>query len=125
MELSILVAKIFALYMLAVGVGVLSGKMNVYKMLKSFEDSQGLTLIAGLFSIIIGAILIQYHNIWVKDWTVLITLAGWTTLLKGVLIIACPQSLFYFKGMYKNIKPSLGLLPIIISLLIGYFLFVA
>lgn len=125
MELSILVAKILALYYLAVGVGVLSGKVKADKMIKSFEDSPGLTLISGLFMIIIGALLVEYHNIWVKDWTVLITIIAWAILIKGVLFIAAPQMLYSFKGMYKNMKPSWGIFVIALGLLFGYFGFLA
>ena len=125
MELSILVAKILALYYLAAGVGVLSGKVKADKMIKSFEDSPGLTLISGFFMIIIGALLVEYHNIWVKAWTVLVTIIGWVALIKGVLFIAYPQLLLSFKGMYKNTKPWWGVIGIALGLLFGYFGFVA
>lgn len=127
MELSILVAKIFTLFILAWGVGVATGKLNMKKALDSFEESQGLMFATGFFSLILGALLVQYHNIWVKDWTVLITILAWATLIKGVLMIAYPQVLFlsFGKGLLKNMKPAWGLLPIIAGLVLGYFLFVA
>jgi hypothetical protein len=121
MELSILVAKILALYYLAIGVGVLSGKVNVSKVIKSFEDSPGLTLISGFLMIITGALLVNAHNLWVKDWTVLITIVAWAILIKGILFTAAPQMLLSFKGLYKNMKPSWGVLVIAIGLLFGYF----
>ncbi len=126
MELSIFVAKIFAIYFLVTGIGVLSGKMNVYKMLKSFEDSPALTFVTGLFLLIIGALLVQHHNIWSGSWwVVLITLLGWGTLLKGCIMMAYPQFLFQFKGFYKNLHPALGAVGIVIGLVLGYFLFMA
>lgn len=126
MELTILVAKIFALYMLAAGVGLLSGQVNINKMIKGFEDSQALTFMSGFFMLVIGALLVQYHNIWSGPWwVVLITLLGWATLIKGLLFIAYPQSIFFFRGIYKNVKPSWGVLPLAVGLLLGYFLFVA
>lgn len=124
MELSILVAKILALYYLALGVGVLSGKLNVGRMIKSFEDSPGLTLMTGFILIIIGTLLFQYHNIWGGGWNVLITIIGWLTMIKGVLLIAFPRVLFSFKGLYKNTK-VLWVVPIALGLLFGYFGFVA
>ena len=77
MELSILVAKILALFYIAYGIGIFSGKVNIGKMMKSLEDSQGLSLVLGMILLILGALLVNAHNIWVKDWTVLITIIAW------------------------------------------------
>ena len=123
MELSIFVAKVFTLYMLAIGVGVLSGKLNISKMIASLEESQGLSLATGFFLLVLGALLVQYHNIWVKDWTVLITILAWGVLIKGILFIAYPQALLSFKGLYKNMKSSFGFVFIVIGLVLGYLLF--
>ena len=125
MELSILVAKIFTLYVLAIGVGVLSGKLNMNKVIDDLEKSQGLSLAIGFTLLVMGALLVQYHNIWVKDWTVLITILAWAVLIKGFLLIAYPQALFSTGKIYKNAKPSLGVLFIVVGLVLGYFLFVA
>ncbi len=125
MELSILVAKILALFYIAYGIGIFSGKVNIGKMMKSLEDSQGLSLVLGMLLLILGALLVNAHNIWVKDWTVLITIIAWAALIKGFLFITAPQALLSLKGIYKNVKPSWGLGVIALGLLFGYFGFVA
>jgi hypothetical protein len=125
MELSILVAKVFTLYILAMGVGIATGKLSVNKMVGDLKASQGLSLVTGFFLLVIGALLVQYHNIWVKDWTVLITILAWGVLIKGFLFVACPQVLFSFKGIYRNMKPAFGILFIAVGLVLGYFLFLA
>lgn len=125
-ELSILVAQIFAIYLIAVGVGLLGGQINLSKMLKDFEDSQALTLMSGFFMLVIGALLVAYHNIWSGSWwVVLTTFLGWAILIKGFIFTAYPRLVFSFRGLYKNVKPSFGLLPLILGLVLGYFLFVA
>ena len=125
MELSILVAKVFTLFILATGVGILTGKLDMNKVTNDLEKSHGLTLSTGFFLLIVGMLLVQYHNIWVKDWTVLITILAWITLIKGVLLIAYPQIPFAFSGIYKNMKPFWGIIPLAIGLVLGCFLFVA
>lgn len=126
MELSIFVAKILTLYMLAVGVGVLSGKLNMSKMIGDLEKSSALSLMTGFTLLVMGALLAQYHNIWSGPWwVVLITILGWATLIKGFLLIAYPQAIFSFKGLYKNMKPSWGIPIIALGLVLSYFLFVA
>ena len=125
MDLSILVAKIFTLYMLAMGVGIATGKLSVSRMIGDLKESQGLTLIAGFVTLVLGALLVQYHNIWVKDWTVLITILSWGVLIKGFLLVAYPQAIFSAGKMYKNVKSSFGFVFIAAGLILGYFLFVA
>ena len=125
MDLSILVAKIFTLYMLAMGVGIATGKLSVSRMIGDLKESQGLTLIAGFVTLVLGALLVQYHNIWVKDWTVLITILSWGVLIKGFLLVAYPQAIFSAGKMYKNVKSSFGFVFIVAGLILGYFLFVA
>jgi len=41
--------------------------------------------LSGLVWFILGLCVVQVHNIWVRGWPVLITLAGWSFLLLGVL----------------------------------------
>jgi hypothetical protein len=46
-----------------------------------------LTYFMGFTAVIIGFLMMNYHNVWEKNWTVLITIMGWLALIKGVLII--------------------------------------
>ncbi len=126
MELSILVAKLLAIYFLSVGVSAISGKLNMNKMLASFEESPALMLMSGFTMLVLGGLLVNYHNFWVKDWTVLITIMAWLILIKGVIFIAFPQLMSSFKGLYKNLNmQTWGFVVIAVGLLFGYFGFLA
>jgi hypothetical protein len=120
MELSIFIAKILGLAYLAIGFNMWSGKMNINKMIEEYENSSVLTHLGGAMSLIIGMLLIEYHNIWVKDWTVVITIIGWVATLKGVLLLANPKLVFRFKNCYKNIKPWV-IFIIILGLFFAYY----
>ena len=124
MELSIFLAKIIAIVYLAAGVGVLSSKISLAKVVDDFEKSPGLTMLAGMLTVIMGMFLIEFHNIWVKDWTVLITIIGWIALIKGVAFIAFPQFISNFKPWYKN-SQGWGVLMLVVGLVFGYFGFIA
>jgi hypothetical protein len=124
MEISILVAKMAALVYLSVGIGALSGKVNVKELFDSFSKSPGLTYLGGFVALIAGVALVQYHNFWVNDWTVLVTILGWLAVIKGVTLIAFPQVMPKFKPVFKNVQ-LFGFLAIAIGLLFGYFGFVA
>lgn len=124
MDLSIFVARIASILYLSAAVAVFGSGITFDKMVKSFEDSPGLTMVSGLFSVIIGMLLVEYHNLWVQDWRVLVTIIGWAALIKGVLFIAFPQYLLYFRPWYKNTTPW-GVLILVVGLVFGYFGFVA
>ena len=121
-----LVAKILAIYLLAVGVGMFNGNINIKKMMDSFEKSQGLLLVAGFICIILGFLIVDNHNIWVKDWTVIVTIVGWATLAKGVLLIAFPKTFMSMgKSVYKNNSQALSYLVLALGAVLAYYSFVA
>ncbi|MCR4336368.1 MAG: hypothetical protein NUV91_00980 [Candidatus Omnitrophica bacterium] len=120
MELSILVAKILTLTYISAGIAALRGKINFAQMIEEFEKSPALTFITGFIALVFGATLVQYHNIWTKDWIVLITIVGWISLLKGIILIAFPQSVSSFKSWYKNTRVW-GIIMILFGALFAYF----
>lgn len=124
MTLSTLVAKMASLAYLSAGVAAFSGKLSFQKIMKEFQKSQGLTYLSGFMALILGLILVEYHNFWVWDWTVLITIIGWVAVLKGVMLIAFPNSLSFFKNWYKN-ERMWSILLIAIGILFGYFGFIS
>lgn len=83
----------------------------------------GLTYMMGLLGVIVGFLIVHYHNLWAKDGTVLITIIGWLALTKGVLIIV------FSKFVHRLSKPfltdrALQIYPyvtLLVGLLFGYF----
>lgn len=120
MELSIFAAQILSLTYISAGIAALSGKLSFRRLIEDFETSPGLTYMTGFITLILGMILVKYHNLWVKDWTVLITLIGWAALLKGLMLMACPHFISRFKGWYKN-SGACGFLMIGMGIVFGYF----
>lgn len=126
MELSYLIAKIFALFFVAVGLSVVLGNLDVNKMVKSFQDSPALMIMSGFMMVVTGGLMIQYHNLWVKDWRVLITIMGWATLIKGVVFIAFPSLMPIVGSKFKNVNVQpLGFVIMAIGLGFGYLGFFA
>lgn len=126
MEISILVARIVAVLYIAVSVGVLFDQISFKKLYLDMIKNAGLMYIMGLFALVIGFILVHYHNIWAWNWTVLVTLIGWAALIKGVMIITFPKSLDFFKPMFTG--KFLGVFPyftLVFGLIFGYFGFIA
>jgi hypothetical protein len=123
MELSILVAKIIAVIYISGGLAVLIGQINFNNIAADLNKSTALTFIAGSFGIIIGMVLVNFHNNWVKDWTVLITIISWTFLIGGLIVVVFPKSLSYISRYYKH-SFVWGIFMICFGLLFGYFGFI-
>jgi len=116
MELSVLAAKILAIVYISAGIAVLGKRITFNKIIEDFKNSQALTFVSGFMTVVIGVLLVQYHNIWEKNWTVLITVIGWISLVKGVMLIAFPQFVYSFKGLYRNHR-VVGIFMIIFGIL--------
>ncbi len=54
-------------------------------------DDRAFVVSTGYVTFFLGLVTIILHNIWVADWRVIITLLGWTTLLKAIQKIAFPE----------------------------------
>jgi len=124
MSLSILVVRALALAYIAAGIGALSGKIVLSQIMDEFERSVALSFITGFITLVMGVLLVGNHNLWVKDWRVVVTIVGWAMIIKGFLFIAWPQFLSLFKSWYKNSR-VLGTLILIIGLALGYLGFLA
>ena len=121
MEYTALFAKLFGIFFLSVGVLAVSGGLDIKKMLKSFSDSQGLTIMSGFMMIALGGFMVDTHNIWVKDWPVAVTVLAWATLFKGITFIAFPNLIPAIGLKFKKapVKP-LSLLILAIGVLYCY-----
>ncbi|MFZ5801642.1 MAG: hypothetical protein ACOY3K_00815 [Candidatus Omnitrophota bacterium] len=124
MTLSIVVAKILALTYLSAGIAALSGRVSFGKIIEDYERSPALTFMSGFVTLILGMLLVTYHNLWVWGWPVLITLIGWIALFKGVFLIAFPQMISRFKHRYRDTR-LWGILMTTIGFLFGYWGFIA
>jgi hypothetical protein len=123
MELSVLVARMLSIIYISAGVAAISKKITFGKIVEDFENSQGLTFISGFITIVIGMLLVTYHNIWVKDWRVIITIISWIALLKGVMLIIFPKFILHFREIYKKTR-IWGLFMLALGFLFGYFGFI-
>jgi hypothetical protein len=124
MELSILIAKIISVIYISSGIAVLIGTLKISDFVNEFEKSPTLTFLSGCIGIIFGTILVNYHNIWVKNWTVMITIISWIMLVGGVLVVMIPKSLLYMKKFIIDNR-LWGIFMILFGLVLGYFGFIA
>lgn len=104
METSIFIARILALYYLIIGTGLLFNGKAFQRIMDDFSKNAALLLFAGILALVIGIVLILKHNIWINNWTVIITIIGWAAFIKGIWIIVFPDSVSRFMEIYRKNK---------------------
>ena len=90
----------------------------------AFVADAPLVLIAGVFTLFGGLALVLLHNYWSGGaLTVIITLIGWLTLIKAVVLVVLPSSKLV--TLYSGVSPTHILISGSLSLLLGIYLTVS
>ena len=126
METSILIAKIIGIIYTAFGLGMLfNRKFYKTEIPKLFENS-GYLILGGWIAVVCGVLIVEFHNNWICDWTVIITIIGWLALVKGVFLLAFPKIMTAYKSLFTsnafyNILTPFVLLFGLLMLYLAYF----
>ena len=123
-----LLAQLLGAIMVAVGIGLLINPKLYQDMIKDFTKSSGLMYLAGIFTMLIGLLMVLSHNVWELSVVGLVTLLGWMTLVKGTIILVFPKVFEKIGQMFskcKNIGLVAGLFAIALGGYLGYFGFFA
>ena len=126
MELSILIAKIASVVYLSAALGGFFSPDYYRRLYRDMYKNAALTYMMGFIAILVGFLIVNYHNSWGRDWTVLITITGWLALIKGVLIMVFPKFFQRLSELFLTDR-ALKIIPYVtlsIGLLFGYFGFV-
>jgi len=124
--LSNYLAEIWGISMVVVCLTLLI-KPKYLKILFTEVENEATMLFWGIVSFIIGLAVILAHNIWIKNWQVIITILGWMALAKGLSILFLPDLM---KSYVKRIEdkqwlPIALVIGVFIGLIITYFGFTA
>jgi len=102
MKTSIFIARIFGLCYLIIGAGFMFNRKAFQRIMEDFSKNAALLFFAGLFALVIGVVIILTHNVWVANWTVMITIIGWAGLIKGIWMIVFPNTVYKFMQAYQK-----------------------
>ena len=89
MDISIFLAKFWGWYFILFFALLLLSPKRI-KQLFNFAEDDKFMIILSILGIIIGLLHVLVHNLWVKDWRLIITLFGWLSLIKGVSQFSFP-----------------------------------
>ena len=103
MNTSIFLAKLIGPLALALGFGVLFNRDAVRAVLHEFINNRAILFLAGLITFPAGLAIVLTHNVWVADWPVIITIAGWLTALSGAIRLVAPEgAIRYGRRAYER-----------------------
>ena len=108
METSIFIARIFGLCYLIIGAGFMFNRKAFQQVMEDFCKNVASVFFAGVFALVIGVVIILTHNVWVANWTVIITIIGWVALIKGIWMIVFPNTVPKFMQAYLKNKALLA-----------------
>jgi len=127
MDLSIFLAKIYGIVFIAVGLGMLINSKYYRKAIDGMLKNYGVMYLGGAMALIIGYVIITYHNFWVKDWTVIITIFGWIAFIKGIMLLVFPKAMISLSlSMIKKMNLTIwSIITLVLGLVLGYYGFIA
>lgn len=116
-------SKLIGLYSILVALSMLSHKRATVEMVTALVHNSPVLFVVGLMTLVAGLAMILGHNVWSGGaLPVIVTLIGWTTLIKALLFLflspeAAPA---FFLGQLHY--EQLFYLYVAISLLLGVYL---
>jgi uncharacterized membrane protein len=91
MPLSKLIARMASVIYLSASLGAFLSADYYRKIANDLFSNSALVYVTGFITVIIGFLIVIYHNRWAKSWIVVITILGWLAMLKGICLMAFPQ----------------------------------
>lgn len=114
MEVSQFIAQLIGPIYLALGVGGFVNRKHFMTLIEGFKASYAVILISGVVALFIGVLMVRFHNVWVADWRVIITIFSWIALLKGLTLLVLPVR------VGEGIANSFVKRPQLINLMLGF-----
>jgi len=115
--------QVLSLAYLAIGIGILINPDFYKKLYEDFIENASVLYLGGITALVIGYLLVTFHNTWTKDFSVIITIIGWLALLKGILILVRPKVMITLTKAMINKKSTLKIMSvfvIIVGLLFSF-----
>ena len=112
--------QIFSVVYLAIGVGMLVNPAFYKKMFSDFVDNAGVLYMGGITALVVGLLIIMFHNTWTKNLSVIITIIGWLALIKGVVILIFPKAMVALAKSIVN-SPKFMKIEAILVIIVGLF----
>lgn len=121
MENALFLARLLGTYFIIVAIGISFNRQTYQKVMEDFCKNSALVYLGGILALFFGLLIVLFHNVWMANWLVIITIFGWGGIIKGIWLIVFPKSVAKFAEVYKK-KANLLTLHLILAFALGIFL---
>lgn len=123
METSVLLAKLIGPILIVTALGALLNRTYYEQVFIELADSRLAIFLIGFLALVMGSLILRFHNVWTADWRVLITAIGWLSIFRGLFATLAPRSFMAFGRRYvaNSAAITLGLVgTLLIGILLTY-----
>jgi hypothetical protein len=90
METTLFLAKVFGLYLLAMGLLMALRRKDLSATVEALADNRPLVFLVGVLVLILGLVLVVSHNVWIAGWPLVVTVLSWLVLTKALAYLLLP-----------------------------------
>jgi hypothetical protein len=119
MPASIYIGKIFGTFLFVFALGGLLEPTYYKKVFTEIFTKPALMTLRGVLSLLVGLIMVVFHNVWNQHWEMSITIIAWIVLLQGIFCVIFPKTMI---NIARNITSKTLLWIFWIVLVVGAYL---
>ena len=120
MNASVAVARIMGVALAIAGASLLFNATYFNAVMYDFTHSMGLLWLTGFVTLVCGLVIVSLHNLWVRDWRVLITILAWLTAIKGAAVMVFPRTMMLYQQATGPFLTLGGAFAIMLGLVLLY-----
>lgn len=90
--MTIWICKFLGPLVLVLGIPMVATPRALQETTKRFLADRPLVLVSGVLAMTAGLSIVNTHDVWVADWTLIVTLFGWALVLGGASRIIAPRT---------------------------------
>ncbi len=113
------VFQAFGLAYLAIGLGILINPGFYKKIMASLSEQPMSVYFAGALAFVVGFLLVTFFNVWEWSWSLVITILGWLSLVKGMLLFLFPKAMVNMASSCKKGMMAKGIIVLIIGIVLA------
>lgn len=119
--MTIWISKFLGPIIIALGIPMMITPAAVQETTRRFLDDSPLVLISGILAMTAGLAIVNTHNVWALDWTLIVTLFGWALMLSGASRLVAPALVDRVGGRMMD-RPLATRIAGLVWVLLGVFL---
>lgn len=110
--------QIIGIIYIAIALGLMINPSFYKKMISEMAQSSTILYLGGILALVVGYLLVTFYSVWAWEWSLIITIIGWMSLIKGLWMLIHPKSFVKIaKSMINTNVMVVGIVAIVIGLL--------